>query len=400
MSSFNAVKLTDKVYWVGAIDNEVRNFHGYETSRGTTYNAYLILGEKNILIDTVKAPFFMEMMARIKSVIEPDSIDYIISNHAEMDHSGCLPKVIDLVKPEKIFASGAGIQALRAHFHFDIEIEKINNNETFTLGDSEFRCVETKMLHWPDSMFTYFANDKVLFSQDGFGMHLATNKLLASDNDIDVMEYEAKKYFANILLPYAPMVTKLCNVFPSLDLDVSLVAPDHGPVWDTQENIGWIMRLWETWAQQKSKHKAVIAFDTMWGSTAKMAKVIADGLMSANIDVKLMSLSVCNRSDIITELLDAGLFLLGSPTLNQQMYPTVADLLCYIQGLKPKNLKGQAFGSYGWSGESIKHIQEAFQSMGVELLGESMKAKYVPDDEVLEQCQDFGIKMAEILLNE
>jgi len=209
--TFEAIKISESVYWVGAIDNEIRDFHGYSTSRGTTYNAYLILGEKPILIDTVKAPFFPEMLARISSIIEPEKISYIISNHAEMDHSGSLLPTIQATKPEKVFASKMGAAALKAHFHKQIDLTEIKSGENFTLGDANFICIETRMLHWPDSMFTYFTNDKILFSQDGFGMHLATYKICAKQNERFILHSEAMKYFANILLPYTNFVTKLLD---------------------------------------------------------------------------------------------------------------------------------------------------------------------------------------------
>lgn len=396
---FQAIKISEKVYWVGAIDSEIRDFHGYSTSRGTTYNAFLILGEKPILIDTVKAPFFHEMMSRISSVIAPEKIAYIISNHAEMDHSGCLLPTIEAVKPEKIFASKMGIAALKSHFHHELDLTEIKSGEKFTLGDANFICLETRMLHWPDSMFTYFVNDKILFSQDGFGMHFATYKIFAEQNDRSILHYEAMKYFANILLPYTSFVTKLLDTYTDLKLDVTMVAPDHGPLWNNKEDIDWIIGLWRKWAEQKPSAKVVIVYDTMWESTAKMAKSIADGASAEEVTVKIMPLSVFHRSDIATEILEAGALIVGSPTINNQIFPTLADVLCYLKGLKRQNLLGQAFGSYGWSGEAIKILQEELKTMKIELYDNPVNVKYVPDETALIVCRNLGKNIARKIKN-
>lgn len=392
-----AHKITNNVYWVGAIDWELRDFHGYQTSRGSTYNAFLILGEKPILIDTVKAAFFPEMLARIKSVIDPEKIQYIISNHAEMDHSGALPQAISAINPEKVFASKMGVAALQEHLQLDYPLTAIEPGQPLELGDAKFTCIETRMLHWPDSMFTYYANDGILFSQDGFGMHLATTKLFADQNDKAILAEEAAKYYANILLPYSNFVTKLFAALPSLNLDIKMIAPDHGPIWRTADDINFILSKWQKWAKQAPTNKIVIVYDTMWHSTAQMAASIADGVAANNTEVKLMPLSGSHRSDIVTELLEAGALLIGSPTLNQQMFPSIAEMLCYLKGLKPKNLIGQAFGSYGWSGEAIKLIQEQLQQMQIELVAEPINIKYVPTTADLVKCNTLGKNIAQLL---
>lgn len=396
MNSFEAIKVADNVYWVGAIDWGIRNFHGYATSRGTTYNAYLITGETPVLIDTVKAPFFEEMMARIKSVMDPSGIKYIISNHSEMDHSGALPRVIQTVQPEKVYASKMGVKALEDHFHLGGGITEVSNGQTLEFPGCTFTFVETRMLHWPDSMVTYYREQGVLFSQDGFGMHFATPDLCSSDNDRNILRYEAAKYYANILLPYSPLVTGLLGKLPSLGLDIRILAPDHGPYWKGADEISWITSLWAEWARQEGS-KAVIVYDSMWGSTSKMAQSISDGVASQGAPVAVMPLSSSHRSDIATELLDAGAFIVGSPTINKQMFPTVADMLCYIKGLNPKNMIAQAFGSYGWGGEAPKLIAESLSDMGLELLRDPLRFKYVPSECALSQCRELGVEIGKAL---
>jgi flavorubredoxin len=393
--AFRALKVTDRVYWVGAVDWAIRDFHGYATNRGTTYNAYLILADKVTLIDTVKARFKDELLSRIGSVIDPRRIDYIISNHSEMDHSGCLRQVMEVTEPEKVFASSTGVKALSEHFHFEGQIKAVQDGQTLSLGNAQLSFVETRMLHWPDSMFTYLADEKVLFSQDAFGMHLASSERFDDEVDADILGFEAGKYFANILLPYCSFVSKLLSRMNKLDIPLEIVAPDHGPVW--REHVEWIINLYSTWAEQERTRRAVVVYDTMWQSTAKMARAICDGLASEGVSGKLLPLRSCHRSDVATEILDAGALLVGSPTLNNNVFPTVSDVLTYLKGLKPQKLLGAAFGSYGWSGEAVTQIKDILTEMKVELIGDGLKAKYVPDEETLAECFSLGALVAEKL---
>jgi flavorubredoxin len=395
--ALQAVKITDRVYWVGAIDWALRDFHGYTTSRGSTYNAYLVLADKVTLIDTVKAPFMEQMRARIASIIDPAKIQYIVSNHAEMDHSGGLPEAIAWLKPEKVFASTMGQKALVDHFHFDPSvITPVKEGETLSLGNMTLAFMETRMLHWPDSMFSYLVEEQLLFSQDGFGMHLAAEQRFADEIDPCVLDFEAAKYYANIIMLYSPIVLKTLEKVQKANLPLSIVAPDHGPIWRKKENIGHIVEQYVRWGSQKKQNKAVIVFDTMWGSTAKMAAAISEGLAAGGVkDIRLMPMHGSNRSDVATEVLESAGLIVGSPTMNNQMFPTLADVLCYLKGLKPKNLVGGAFGSFGWSGEAPKDISQILTEMKVDLIGEPMSLKFVPEQAGLGQCREFGIRIAE-----
>ena len=396
MGTFSAVRLTDRVYWVGAIDWELRDFHGYRTGRGTTYNAYLVMADKVLLVDTVKRPFLDEMMARIASVVEPSRIQCLVSNHSEMDHSGSIPEVIRAVKPEAVYASTNGVKALREHFHLDADLTAVSDGERITLGDLNVTCLETRMLHWPDSMVTYVEEEKVLFSQDGFGMHLASSERFDDQLPADVLEQEAAKYFANILLPFSGLVTKLLERLASLNLDVELLCPDHGPVW--RKDIAGIIERWGRWARQEPGRKAVVVYDTMWQSTALMARAIGEGIAATGASAKLMPLSAAHRSDVATELLDAGALVVGSPTMNNQLFPTVADCMTYLKGLKPKGLVGAAFGSYGWSGEAVRYLEQTLDEIKIERVADSVKAKYVPTQEDLAQCRRLGESVGERLV--
>ncbi len=390
---FNAVKISDRVFWVGAIDWAVRDFHGYSTNRGTTYNAYLIIDEKVTLIDTVKAPFKDELLRRISSVISPEKIDYIISNHAEMDHSGALPAIIEAVKPEKVFASVMGVKALSEHFHFTQELIPLKDGDTLNLGSLNLKFLETRMLHWPDSMVSYLVEERLLFSQDGFGMHWATGERFADELSYEILRYEGAKYYANILLPYSTLVLKLIERIGQLQLAIDIIAPDHGPIWrkEPMKVVSW----YREWAEQKPKKKAVVVYDTMWGSTDILARVIADAIADNGVETKVMRLRANDRSDVVTEILDAAAIVFGSPTLNNGIFPTVADVLAYIKGLKPKNKLGAVFGSYGWSGEAVSILAEELREMGVELVAEPLRVKYVPDKEAQEQARKLGHILAQ-----
>lgn len=390
---FEAVKISDHVHWVGAIDWSLRDFHGYATMRGTTYNAYLVMADRITLIDTVKAPFVSEMLSRIASVVDPREIATIVSNHAEMDHSGGLPEVVRTVKPDKVLASRKGVENLALHFALDANVSAVADGQSLSLGNLNLTFMETPMLHWPESMVTYLAEDQVLFSQDAFGMHLASSERFDDELDPAVVESEAARYYANILLPFSNLITKAVEKVGGLRGSIRLIAPDHGPIW--RRDIDKILGLYGTWAAQKPTKKAVVVWDTMWESTTKMARAIAEGLTAGGAQPKLLQLRRSNRSDIVTEVLDAGALLVGSPTVNAEMFPTVADILTYLKGLKPRNLVGAAFGSYGWVGKAVGQINEALRAMQVELVSDGVEVKFVPDAAALDPCRTLGLQVAQ-----
>ncbi len=384
---FEAVKISEHVYWVGAIDWGIRDFHGYSTLRGSTYNAYLIVADDIILVDTVRAPFKDELLSRVASVVDPHNIRYLVSLHSEMDHTGSLPQVLREVEPERVYASKMGVKTLSDQFHMDWEIIALGDGEGLALGGVDLTFLETRMLHWPDSMVAYLAQDRLLFSQDGFGMHLATSERFADELPESVLVEEGERYFANILLPFSPLVLKLLERVGDLGVEIDIIAPDHGPIW---KDPGRILGLYSKWATQEPTDKAVVVFDTMWGSTEKMARAIGEAMTRGGLEVVLLPLKSSHRSDVAAHLLDAGALLIGTPTLNNRMFPTVADVLTYLEGLKPKKLVGGAFGSYGWSGEGAKLVGEALDRMDVEQVRDPLRMKYVPDGEALEACGDLG----------
>lgn len=395
--AFRAKRVTGRVYWVGAIDWAVRDFHGYMTPRGSTYNAFLVMADKIALIDTVKAPFRDELLGRIASVVDPKRISYVVSNHSETDHAGCLPEVVEAIEPECVFASRKGAEALADHFGSTLEVVPVADGESLSLGDLTLTFYETQMVHWPDSMFTYLPEDKLLFSQDAFGMHLASAELWADQLPEAVLDEEAARYYANIIMPLSPVVAKLLTKVAALDLPIEVLATDHGPLWRGAASIGRIVSLYKRWTEQPYTRKAVVVYDTMWGSTALMARAIGEGLAAGGATPRLMPLSGCHRSDVAAEVLEAGALLVGSPTLNNGMFPAVADCLTYLKGLKPQNLIGAAFGSHGWSPKAPDDVAGVLAAMKVDLVAEPLRARYVPAAETLASCYALGQTVATAL---
>jgi flavorubredoxin len=389
-------EIKPNVFWVGAIDWDIRDFHGYSTYKGTTYNSFLVKDEKIALFDSVKKPFFDDLKQNLQSLVDPGTIDYLIVNHVEMDHSGALAEVIDLVHPEKIICSEMGKKVLLDHFHRpDWPYHVVKSGESISLGNKTVQFLETRMLHWPDSMFSYLPEDRLLISSDAFGQHWATSERFDDEVDLNELFTHAAKYYANILLLYSPLVQKLIATVQDLGLDIDMIAPDHGLIW--RSHPVKIVKAYDDWSRQKSKHKAVVIYDTMWHSTEKMAKSIADGLSEEGVSVKMFNLRVSHRSEVMTEILDAKAILVGSSTLNNGMLPRVADILCYIKGLKPTNKIGAAFGSFGWSGEAVAAIGKALEEMKVELVDPGLRIKFVPNEDSLKQCMELGQKVGRAL---
>ncbi len=385
------VKLAEGVYWVGVIDWNIRNFHGYSTHLGSTYNAYLVVDEKIALIDTVKAPFYDEMLARVKEIVALDDIDYVVSNHVEMDHSGSLPMIMrDARKAKLITLEKFGEGGLKKTFHSDWPMETVKEGSELNLGKRKIVFIPTPMLHWPDSMCSYLAEDRILFSMDAFGQHLATSSRFDDEVGLDVIMPQAAKYYANILMPFGDLIVRAVDKLGGLQIDT--IAPSHGIIW--RSHIKTIVGAYASWGKGESKKKALVIYDTMWGSTEKMALALAEGIISEGIEAKLYNLTKSDQSDIIKEVLDARAILVGSPTLNNGMFPTIAGFLCYLKGLRPKGKLGAAFGSHGWAGGAVKLVEQELEQVGVEVLDSGLAFKFVPEAEEIQRCIDFGRSVA------
>ncbi len=382
------VEIAKGIYDVGVTDWNIRDFHGYSTHAGTTYNAYLIVDEKIALIDTVKSHFADQLFNNIAKVVDPAKIDLVISNHTEMDHSGSLPRVMRRIGEDKpLYCSKMGAKNLPKHFPHKWNYQPVKTGQELSLGQRTLTFLETRMVHWPDNMFTYLKEDKILFSSDGFGQHYAG---FDKFDDIagDEIMYQAKKYFANILLLYSPLILKLLKKVSDLGLEIDMICPDHGIIW--RKDPGKIIEAYAKWCNQEAEKKAVVIYDTMWNSTKAMAEAIAEGIADQGVSVRPIHIRSSHRSDIMTEVLDAKAVIIGSPTLNNQMFPTVADTLTYMKGLKPLGKIGGAFGSYGWSGESVKLIKDELEAMNFDIIEPGMKIQYIPDADSLEACYAYG----------
>ena len=379
------LEIRQDIYYVGAVDWDVRDFHGYSTDRGSTYNAYLILDEKVTLIDTVKAPFGQEMLERIAEVIDPAKIDYVISNHVEMDHSGALPQLMKAA-PNAIIITSApnGLKGLQAHYGADYKYQTVKAGDVLNIGKRNLTFVATPMLHWPDNMVTYCPEEKILFSNDAFGQHFASNLHFDVDVDLDEVFAQAKKYYANILMPYGTQAQKAMEVVKGLEL--SMIAPSHGVIWT--EHIPMILETYDYFASPELEEEACVVYDSMWHSTEKMALAVLEGFSKAGIPARLFDLKSNHISDVMTEVLKSAYVAVGSPTLNNQMLPTVASFLCYMKGLAPKNRKAFAFGSYGWGGQSIALVNQELESMGCQIIHEPIRQQYIPSQEQLREIED------------
>ncbi|WZL74423.1 flavodoxin domain-containing protein [Clostridiaceae bacterium 35-E11] len=393
----SAKEIKRGIYWVGAVDWDIRKFHGpsYHTHKGTSYNAYLIIDEKVTLIDIVDVDFVDEMIENIKQIIDPSKIDYVVINHVEPDHSGGFPKIMEHTPNAKVFCSKNGKDAMIHHYFGDYQYEIVKTGDVISLGEKSIKFIEAPMLHWPDSMFSYIEEAALLMPNDAFGQHLASSNLFDDQNDMcEVME-EAKKYYANILMPFSPLVVKKIEEIVKMELKIDMIAPSHGIIWRSHPEK--IIEKYMSWGKGETERKAVIAYDTMWHSTEKMARAIVDGLVSEGVEVKLYKISTTDANDIITETLDAKAVLVASSTINNTMIPHVAYFLEELMGLKPRNKIGAAFGSYGWGKGAVANIEKKMKEAGIKLVKEGLQIKYVPTEEDLKACFEYGKEIGKMI---
>jgi len=387
------VEIKPGVYWVGGIDWDLRNFHGYLTQRGSTYNAYLIIDEKTVLVDTVKGYLFDEMLSRIREVVDPSQIDYLVSNHVEMDHSGSISRILELAPRARIITSPQGQKGLRRHFKRDWDFQVVKSGDTVNIGRRTLQFVLTPMVHWPDSMATYVPREKLLLPNDAFGQHIATAERFDDEIGWDIAYEEAAKYYANIVFPYGEQVKKALDALSALD--IGMVAPSHGLIW--RGFLSQILEAYQRWAKNESERRALIVYDTMWGSTKRIASALQEGLEAEGVLVTMRNLKTNHISDIMTDVLLSQLILAGSPTLNNGMLPTMGAFLTYLRGLRPQNRIGFAFGSYGWGGQAVSEIEKLMRELNWQVPLSGVNLQWVPDDEELDEVREQASKLAEIL---
>ena len=390
MTMHNA-ELAHGIYQVGAVDWTTRDFHGYKTPRGVTYNSYLIVDEKVCLIDTVKAPFAKELLERIREIIDPSKIDYVIVNHVEPDHSSGLPALMEVAPQAKVILTEQGRSEIIKYFGREYDFHVVKNGDTLSLGRHQLRFVPLPMLHWPDTMATYLEDEQILFSNDAFGQHYSTNFKFDDENEMSEVFYEAKKYYANILMPFSKLVVRALDTLASLP--IRMIAPSHGIIW--RAHVPEILALYKKWGAGETDALVLVVYDTMWGSTEAMARKILEGLTSGGIKAKFYRMAEADKSEMVAELLEARGLIIGASTLNNGMLPGMAGFLYYLKGLKPLNKAGAAFGAYGWAGGAQADIETALKAAGipVEMAGPTLKWAPTPDE--LQRCFDFGKEFAQ-----
>ena len=384
------------VFWLGKVDWEIRKFHGdeYSTHRGTTYNSYLVKDKKTALIDTVWSPFGAEFVRNLNNQISLKNIDYVVAQHAEIDHSGGLAELMEHIPDTPVYCTNNGLKSLKGHFHKDWNFMPVKTGDKINLGKKELLFIEAPMLHWPDSMFSYLTEDNILFSNDAFGQHLASEMLYNDLVDQAELFQECIKYYANILTPFSSLVEKKIEEFKSLNVPVDMICSSHGVIW--RDNPLQIVTKYFDWAKNYRENQITIVYDTMWNGTGNMAEAIAKGIKSVDdkVVVKLFNISHSDKNDVVTEVFKSKTLLVGSPTINRGILSAVAGFMEQIRGLKFKEKKAAAFGTYGWSGESVKMINQGLENAGFELLESGLKSTWNPDEKSLNECVDFGKEIA------
>ncbi len=387
----NDLQIAKGVYYVGAVDWNLRDFHGYHTPRGVTYNSYLIVDEKICLVDTVKAPFAEELLERIGRIIDPAKIDYVITNHAEPDHSGALPKLMEKAVNAKVVLTASGKDGIIKQQQREYDFMVVKEGDVLELGRNKLHFVPLPMLHWPDSMACYLDGEQILFSNDAFGQHICTTQRFDDENDLNEVLFEAAKYYANILMPYSRLIGKALD--KTGQLPVKMIAPSHGVIW--RSHIAEILEKYEEWGRGKSGDTVIIVYDSMWGATEQLARRILDGVAASGVKGKLHRLGAASHSDIITDLLEAGGIIVGSSTQHNGVLANVGGFLTYLKGLRPANKLGAAFSTYGWAGGAQKVIEESLEASGIAVEKSELAMKWVGSAEELEKCFNYGKEFGE-----
>jgi flavorubredoxin len=388
------IQLKKGIYWVGAIDWNIRSFHGYVTNRGSTYNAYLIVDDQIALVDTVKAAFFPQMVERIREIVDPAKVNYLISNHTEPDHSGAIRDFLDVAENAELIASDPGVKELRRYYGEDLKCTSIKEKPSISLGNKTLQFVPVPMVHWPDSMVTYIPEEQLLLSNDAFGQHLATSTRFDDEVDQAVLFQEAKTYYANIVMHLWRPIGKALEALAGVKID--MIAPSHGIIWRSHPEK--IIEAYKSWVAGVSDPKAIIVYDSMWGSTELIANALVDGIVSEGVEARLYKLSSANHTEIITDILDAKAVLVGSPTLNNGLFPTVAAFLTYLKGLRPQKKIGACFGSYGWGGGAKRDAEALIRAAGIELIESPLKYPFRPNDDELATAKNYGKSIAQKIL--
>ncbi|HBU06217.1 MAG TPA: MBL fold metallo-hydrolase [Nitrospiraceae bacterium] len=388
-----AVQIKPDIYWVGVIDWGARDFQGYVTPNGTTYNNYLIMDEQITLLDTVKYDFSDITIGNIKSVTDPSKIVNVIINHIETDHASSIDKIMELAPNATIYITERGKKGLDRHADTSRwKFRIVKTGDTLNIGRYNLLFIETPMLHWPDSMMTYVKEAKLLISQDAFGQHLATAARF-DDEFIECASHAALEdsvvdYYANILMPFGQLIKAKIAELLKLGLEIDMIAPDHGIIWRKQPER--VIQMYQDMVDGKASLRVAIIYDTMWHSTERMTVPVMQGIKDEGVDCTVIKLRATPGSVAVKELWKSRGCLIGTPTLNNTIFPSLAGFLTYLRGLRPKNRIMGAFGSYGWGGGAVKECYEEFKKMGLEAVEPGLQVVYKPSSEDGKLCYEFG----------
>lgn len=380
---------------MGAIDWNIRTFHGYtySTHSGTTYNSYLLVDDKVALIDGVHMNFFDEWRERLSRVIDPKRIDYFICNHAEPDHSGAIPEMMKLMPQAKVITNQRAKDTLLKYYFASWNFELVKTGDILKLGKKTLKFIEAPMIHWPDSMFDYLEEDGILFSNDAFGQHYASVERFDDQVSLELLMDENAKYYANILWPLSPIILKKLQEIKAMNIPLKMILTSHGLSWRKYAHKA--VESYINWAKGMSLKKVLIVYDTMYYSTEKMALSILEGILSGGIDARLYRLPLSDMGDIIKEFLDSKGILLGSSVVNNGILPTVEKFLFELKGLRPLSKIAAFFGSYGWMKEqAAKYAEGIIGEAGINIALPALNIRYAPSAEELKQCFEFGQKFA------
>lgn len=389
----SVVALTENIHWVGYRDWTVRDFHSYHTSRGSTYNSYLISDQKKVLVDTVKAPYVSHLLSNINAVLGEEKLDYIILNHGEPDHAGSISELVRQF-PQAVLVCTDRCRKILGRYHDTGEwnFSIVKSGDRLEIGERVLEFLETPMVHWPDSMFTYSARDRILFSMDAFGQHFVSSGRFDDEVDLTEVMQEAKKYYANILMLYGKQIKRVLN--QAAEYDIGLIAPSHGIIW--RRHVDRILERYRDWVDLKVKARVLVLYDSMWESTRIMAQSLIRGVMEKGVEAKLIWVRSSGLTEIATEVLDSSVLAIGSATLNKGMMPAMGAVLTYLKGLEPAGKKVQIFSSTGWGKGAAEAMTEQLRDSKMEIIGEPLKVFWRPDDKELEKCVRAGYQLADM----
>ncbi len=388
MSWRNVTELAKGVYWVGIRDWNRRLFDALiPLPIGTSYNSYLVIGSsKKALIDTARPGFEREFEEKIRKILDPAEIDYVIMNHAEPDHAGSIPHIMGINEKAKLITSVQGAKMAKTFYKVpDERIQPVRDQETISLGDKTLKFIEAPMLHWPETMFTYLQEDKILFPCDFFGSHSAGGMY---DDELDDLLVYAQRYFGEIMMPFRSMGQKAMEKIKNLE--IKMIAPSHGPV---HRNPDRILNAYRKWVNGETKRKAIVVYVTMWRSTEKMIKSVVETLASEGIETAVYDLTVSDLGEIAKDLVDSKAIVLGAPTVLGGLHPLAVYATYLTKALRPPLKFGLVLSSYGWGGGAVKQAQEILGSTKLDLVG-AVEINGPPSEDDIHKIIDLSTTLA------